>query len=275
MRRIEPSKSWKAKHFADDNIDIIMMISQSFEASNLNLPHYDLFPTDTDNTIIMRHRLQYHRSSRMHLSSKYRCDNILGIWFTHEKSMATRVCSFLYFKLYTKHFIGSIWSGCSCGFDQWGLNHFVPQGLAICPPCFFACHARDRKCYHWSCNPSSEHIRIFTLAISSDSLNNSPIILLHLGGDMMEIKLKDDWPGSGWWWWRWPWWRSWWRWPWWWPGRDGAKWEAKNAFHQRQNILLWTCNLPHLDHDDFHNINFYQASIPYVGRGGIRIKRSF
>ena len=80
MRRIEPSKSWKAKHFADDNIDIIMMISQSFEASNLNLPHYDLFPTDTDNTIIMRHRLQYHRSSRMHLSSK--CDNtdVITFW---------------------------------------------------------------------------------------------------------------------------------------------------------------------------------------------------
>ena len=46
MRRIEPSKSWKAKHFADDNIDIIMMISQSFEASNLNLPHNDLFLTE-------------------------------------------------------------------------------------------------------------------------------------------------------------------------------------------------------------------------------------
>ena len=69
------------------------------------------------------------------------------------------------------------------------LNPFVPQGLAFCPPCFFACHARDRKCYHWSCNPSSEHIRIFTLAISSDSLNNSPIILLHLGGDETERKL--------------------------------------------------------------------------------------
>ena len=136
MRRIEPSKSWKAKHFADDNIDIIMMISQSFEASNLNLPHYDLFPTDTDNTIIMRHRLQYSIISCASIFQMRNTD-VMGIWFTHEKSMATRVCSFLYFKLYTKHFIGSIWSGCSCGFDQWGLNHFVPQGLAFCPPCFF------------------------------------------------------------------------------------------------------------------------------------------
>ena len=145
MRRIEPSKSWKAKHFADDNI-IMILISLWWYHKVLKLLiwiyHITIYSLqnrilNTDNTIIMRHRLQYHRSSRMHLSSKYRCDNILGIWFTHEKSMATRVCSFLYFKLYTKHFIGSIWSGYNCGFDQWGLNPFVPQGLAFCPPCFF------------------------------------------------------------------------------------------------------------------------------------------